>query len=255
LKTLNGSGEIMDMEFKITNAADSPPSNYQRESQYEEMIADMDVMVPMRDDVHLCVDVYRPDASEKFPALLAFAIYNKDIQGPEMAKALPPQPAWSPLWTGPLEAGDTKYFVSRGYVHVIGSPRGIGKSEGGGSREWDSYDLIEWIAQQPWCDGNVGMIGISGFGAEQLHVAKQQPPHLKAIFPFDSRGAYGELGGFRDEYPGGVIHLFRYLISHAGVIHQKKGRPEELPPDIEKKWEECRLIFIFSSIPMTKRRL
>jgi putative CocE/NonD family hydrolase len=239
LKTLNGSGEIMDMEFKITNAADSPPSNYQRESQYEEMIADMDVMVPMRDDVHLCVDVYRPDASEKFPALLAFAIYNKDIQGPEMAKALPPQPAWSPLWTGPLEAGDTKYFVSRGYVHVIGSPRGIGKSEGGGSREWDSYDLIEWIAQQPWCDGNVGMIGISGFGAEQLHVAKQQPPHLKAIFPFDSRGAYGELGGFRDEYPGGVIHLFRYLISHAGVIHQKKGRPEELPPDIEKKWEEA----------------
>ena len=229
----------MDREFKITNAADSPPSNYQRESQYEKMIQERDVMVPMRDDVQLCVDIYRPDSSEKFPALLAFAIYNKDFQGPEMAKVLPPQPAWSPLWTGPMEAGDTKYFVSRGYVHVIGSPRGIGKSEGGGSREWDSYDLIEWIAQQPWCDGNVGMIGISGFGVEQLYVAKQQPPHLKAIFPFDSRGAYGELGGFRDEYPGGVIHLFRYLISHFSVIHQQKGRPEELPPDIERKWEEA----------------
>ncbi len=35
-----------------------------------------------------------------------------------MAEALPPQPAWSPLWTGPLEAGDTRFFVSRGYVHV-----------------------------------------------------------------------------------------------------------------------------------------
>ena len=103
-----------------------------------------------------------------------------------------------------MEAGDTKFFVSRGYVHVIGSPRGVGKSEGGGSREWDCYDLIEWIAAQPWCDGNVGMVGISGFGAEQLAVAKKQPPHLRAIFPFDSRGAYGELGGFRDEYPGGV---------------------------------------------------
>ena len=229
----------MDREFKITNAADSPPSNYQRESQYEKMVQEMDILVPMRDGVQLCVDIYRPESSEQFPTLLAFAIYNKDVQGPEMAKALPPQPAWSPLWTGPLEAGDTKYFVSRGYVHVIGSPRGIGKSEGGGSREWDSYDLIEWIAQQPWCDGNVGMIGISGFGAEQLYVAKQQPPHLKAIFPFDSRGAYGELGGFRDEYPGGVIHLFRYLISHFSVIHQQKGRPEKLPPDIERKWEEA----------------
>ncbi len=37
-----------------------------------------------------------------------------------MAEALPPQPAWAPLWTGPLEAGDTHFLVSRGYVHVIG---------------------------------------------------------------------------------------------------------------------------------------
>ena len=181
---------------------DSPPSNYQREPEYDKMIKEKDVMVPMRDGVHLCADIYRPDSKEKFPALLAFAIYNKDVQGPDMFDALPPQPAWSHLWAGPLEAGDTKYFVSRGYVHVISSPRGVGKSEGGGSRQWDSYDLIEWIAEQSWCDGDVGMIGISGFGAEQLYVAKQQPPHLKAIFPFDSRGAYGDLGGFRDEYPG-----------------------------------------------------
>ena len=69
--------------------------------------------------------------------------------------------------------GRYTFFVSRGYVHVVGSPRGIGKSDGGGSRQWDSYDLIEWIAQQPWCDGNVGMVGISGFGAEQLFAARQ----------------------------------------------------------------------------------
>src|SRR5712691_9238636 len=53
----------------------------------------------MRDGVKLCVDVYRPDTGEKLPALLAFAIYNKDFQGPDMAEALPPQPAWTPLWT------------------------------------------------------------------------------------------------------------------------------------------------------------
>lgn len=229
----------IDHESTLFNSPDSPPSNYQREPLYKTIIKERDVKVPMRDGVHLCVDVYRPDASEKFPALLAFAIYNKDFQGPEIFEAVPPQPAWSPLWTGPIEAGDTQYFVSRGYVHVIGNPRGIGKSEGGGSRTWDSYDLIEWIAQQPWCDGIVGMIGISGFGAEQLFVAKQQPPHLKAIFPYDSRGAYGELGGFRDEYPGGVLHLFRYLVGHFSVIHQQKGRPEKLPPEKEKLWEEA----------------
>ena len=96
--------------------------------------------------------------------------------------------------------------------------------------------MIEWIAAQPWCDGNVGMVGISGFGAEQLAVAKKQPPHLKAIFPFDSRGAYGEFGGFRDEYPGGVIHLFRYLVGHFSAMHQHKGPPGALPPEQEKLW-------------------
>lgn len=221
------------------NHPETPPGSYDREPQYRDMIAEKDVLVPMRDGVKLAIDVYRPKSDERFPALLAFAIYNKDLQGPDAAEALPPQPSWAPMWAGLLEAGDTKFFVSRGYVHVIGSPRGIGKSEGGGSREWDCYDLIEWIAQQPWCDGNVGMVGISGFGAEQLAVAKQQPPHLKAIFPFDPRGAYGHLGGFRDEYPGGVIHTFRYLIGHFSAIHQNKGRPGALPPDKEKLWREA----------------
>ena len=220
-------------------SAENPGPVYDREPLYSSIARDIDVMVPMRDGVNICVDVYRPEAAGKFPVLLAFAIYNKDFQGPDMAEALPPQPAWSPLWTGPLEAGDTKFFVSRGYVHVIGSPRGVGKSQGGGSREWDCYDLIEWIAAQPWCDGNVGMVGISGFGAEQLAVAKKQPPHLKAIFPFDSRGAYGEFGGFRDEYPGGVIHLFRYLVGHFSAMHQNKGAPGALPPPLEKAWAEA----------------
>ena len=73
------------------------------------------------------------------------------------------------------------------------------------------------------------MVGISGFGAEQFHVAKQQPPHLKAIFPFDPRGAYGMLGSFREEYPGGVLHLFRYLVGHFSAMHQHRGAPGALP--------------------------
>lgn len=223
----------------LIESSDSPPCGYARAAEHESMISEKNVAVPMRDGVGIAIDVYRPDAPGKFPALLAFAIYNKDLQGPDFNESLPPQPAWSPLWAGPLEAGDTRFFVSRGYVHVIGMPRGVGASGSGGSREFDSYDLIEWIATQPWCDGNVGMIGISGFGAEQFHVAKQKPPHLRAIFPFDPRGAYGPFGGFRDEHPGGVLHLFRYLIFHFSAFHQNKGAPGALSPEREALWRSA----------------
>jgi hypothetical protein len=223
----------------LTISAQEPPIEYDRPPTFSEILEERDTPVPMRDGVRLSVDVYRPKTPDKVPALLAFAVYNKDLQAPDVVQALSPQPAWAPLWTGWLEAGDTKFLTSRGYAHIIGAPRGFGKSESGGSREWDSYDLIEWIAQQPWCDGNVGMIGISGFGAEQFNVAKQRPPHLKAIFPFDPRGAYGKLGSFREEYPGGVLHLFRYLLSQNIVMHQNKGQPGALPPEKEKLWQEA----------------
>jgi predicted acyl esterase len=223
----------------LSPSGDRLPVSYDREPTYQGMIAEKDVAVPMRDGVNLSVDIYRPDTTEKLAALLAFSIYNKDLQGPDVAKALPPQPAWSSLWAGLLEAGDTKFLVSRGYIHIIGSPRGVFKSDAGGSRLWDSYDLIEWIAQQPWCDGNVGMVGISGFGAEQFHVARQNPPHLKAIFPLDPRGAYGMMGSFREEYPGGVLHFFRYLIMHFAATHGNKGKPGTLPPEKEALWREA----------------
>lgn len=228
-----------DSAIDLLPASDQSPVRYDRPPEYDGMVAERDVMVPMRDGVKIAIDIYRPDTPKKLPALLAFAIYNKDMQGPDIAEALPPQPAWSSLWAGPLEAGDTKFLVARGYIHVVGSPRGVGKSESGGSRQWDSYDLIEWIAAQPWCDGKVGMIGISGFGAEQFHAAKQNPPHLKAIFPFDPRGAYGTLGSFREEYPGGMLHLFRYYIMHFAALHGAKGQPKALPPEREALWQKA----------------
>jgi putative CocE/NonD family hydrolase len=223
----------------LTATGNELPTQYDRAPEYDGFIEERDVRVPMRDGVHLSVDIYRPDTREKLPAILAFAIYNKDLQGPDIAEALTPQPAWSALWTGWLEAGDTRFITARGYVHVIGAPRAIGKAEGGGSREFDSYDLIEWIARQPWCNGQVGMVGISGFGAEQFNVAKQQPPSLKAIFPYDPRGAYGTLGSFREEYPGGVLHMFRYLILQNLIAHQNKGQPGQLSPEREELWQEA----------------
>jgi uncharacterized protein len=222
----------------------SPPPAYDREPAHREMSTERDVMVAMRDGVRICVDVYRPAADGRFPALLAFAPHNKDMQTPEATENSDPQPAWAPGWFGHQEAGDTRFFVSRGYVHVIGNPRGVGKSEPAGPEHnpWvgadtDLYDLIEWIATQPWCDGNVGMVGISAYGGAQFHAATLGSPHLKAIFPYDSCAAYGDGPlGFRDLYPGGVLHTFIYLIDQAGVGHLARGAPGPLPAEVEEKW-------------------
>jgi putative CocE/NonD family hydrolase len=220
-------------------SGDRPPTDYERAPEHDGIIRELDVVVPMRDGTRLVLDVYRPEAPGRFPALFAFGGHPKHIQGPDVSAAMTPQPSWSTLWTGHMEAGDTQFFVSRGYVHVIGSPRGIGKSDGGGSREWDAYDVIEWIAAQPWCDGQVGMVGIGAFAGEQYAAARKQPPHLKVIFPYDGRGAYGPYGGFRHEYPGGVIHTMRYLVDHFSAAHTQKGQPGDLPPEKEALWREA----------------
>ncbi|MCK5429203.1 MAG: CocE/NonD family hydrolase, partial [Anaerolineales bacterium] len=103
--------------------------------------------------------------------------------------------------------GDAKYFVPRGYVQVIADPRGIAKSEGefsyfGLAEQEDGYDIIEWIAEQPWCDGNVGMIGHSWFAMNQYLIAAQNPPHLKSIFPHS-----------------GATDIYRQFIYHGGIFH------------------------------------
>src|SRR5205823_1280729 len=113
------------------------------------------VGVPTRDGVQLLADVHRPDAEGRFPALVAASCYPRQIQN-----------TGAPL--GFVEAGATDFWVPRGYVHVIANVRGTGGS--GGTYSWldqtereDMYDLVEWTAAQPWCDGRVGMIGISYF--------------------------------------------------------------------------------------------
>jgi uncharacterized protein len=166
-----------------------------------------DIYVPMRDGVKLAINVYRPDGPGKFPALLALSPYVKDQQE---CYWLPPQAAGTPLWDGSVEAGDTRYIVPRGYVHIIADERGTGKSEGRDANSGprglggDGYDLVEWIAKQPWCDGNVGMTGYSAFSAAQFMTAAEQPPHLRAIY--FSGIAPDSYRGYA--YSGGVLCLF-----------------------------------------------
>ena len=165
----------------VLNDSKIPPPHYDPPVLFDadRMIQERDVRVRMRDGVRLCIDIYRPDTKKKVPALLAVARHNKDMQSPETceeAPAIGPQPAWAPFWFGAQEAGDTRYLVARGYAHVIGNIRGHAKSEDGPPSETDHYDLIEWIAGQSWCDGNIGMIGPSDFARRQIEAAKQQPP-------------------------------------------------------------------------------
>lgn len=136
---------------------------------------DINVAVPVRDGVSLMADVHRPDASGRFPALIAASPYPRQIQD-----------LGAPM--GFIEAGVTDYWVPRGYSHVIANVRGTGGSGGtfgffDAQERQDMYDLVEWAAAQPWCDGTVGMIGISYFAMTQLEAAVERPPHLKAIFP------------------------------------------------------------------------
>lgn len=208
--------------------------NEPSEPVYNTKVEGTDIMVPMRDGTRVAIDVYRPDAEGRFPALLAFAYHNKFLQSPEVAEACNNQPAWAPLWCGPAEGGDTKFFTSRGYVHVVGNPRGFGHSDPGdplAEGRTDAYDLIEWIAEQPWCDGHVGMIGISAFGMNQMIAAMTQPPHLKAIFPYDP-----SLFSFRDVCPGGLIHT---MFLHLMKFSVENPREVKLSPEEEALWEEA----------------
>ena len=154
---------------------------------YDKMIVEKDVMVTARDGVKLAVDVYRPDAEGKFPTLFTISVYGKDTQTFDT----PQQNFGGTIFEASIEAGDIEYFVERGYAYVVGDYRGIGSSEGempGMFSKYegeDGYDIIEWIAQQPWSDGQVGGTGTCYFGFTQLIIAEQQPPHLKCIAPFE----------------------------------------------------------------------
>ncbi|HEY4076731.1 MAG TPA: CocE/NonD family hydrolase [Rhizomicrobium sp.] len=134
-----------------------------------------DVAIPMRDGVDLLADIFRPTSPDRYPVLIAASPYPRQIQN-----------LGAPL--GFIEAGASDFFVPRGYVHVIANVRGTSGSGGtfgffDGQERRDMHDLVEWAAQQPWSDGNVGMIGISYFAMSQMEAAVERPPHLKAIMP------------------------------------------------------------------------
>ncbi|MFC2044983.1 CocE/NonD family hydrolase [Chloroflexota bacterium] len=155
------------------------------------------VYVTMRDGVKIAVDVYHPTEKGSYPALVSMSPYIKEIQ------------QWPPVLTHSIEAGSTRFFVPKGYVHVIVQIRGTGMSQGQYDildkvQQEDGYELVEWAARQPWCNGSVGMMGDSYFAMTQYMVAALQPPHLKCIAPCD-----GATDLYRDFfYKGGIFNAW-----------------------------------------------
>ena len=120
----------------------------------------------MRDAVRLSVDVFRPKTDGRFPAILIITPYSNN----------------------PGYQGRGSWFAQRGYVVAVADSRGRNDSEGtwdpfSPKHKTDGYDLVEWLAAQPWCDGNVGMMGLSYMGWAQWWTASQAPPSLRAIVP------------------------------------------------------------------------
>ncbi len=151
------------------------------------------IYVTMRDGIKIAVDVFRPEKAGRYPAFLSTSGYIREIQ------------TFAPELSHSIEAGATSYFVPKGYVHVIGQARGSGYSQGKYNfydmvEQQDEAEIVEWIAQQEWCDGNVGMLGDSYFGRIQWLVAGEQPAHLKAIAPYDA-----SMDDYRSRHEGGFI--------------------------------------------------
>ncbi|MGC9670740.1 CocE/NonD family hydrolase [Planosporangium sp. 12N6] len=207
-----------------------------------------DLRVPMRDGVTLAVDAYHGIQDKPRPALIAMSAYGKELQA--LALTTPPQRRPSPMWDGCIEAGDIARVVKEDYVHVIGDMRGTGYSDGvmignynfgGVSQGQDLYDLIEWVAAQPWCDGNVGMIGISYFGSMQVLAAAERPPHLKAIFV-----SGGHFDFYETTYHGGIMWFMPRAAREgrggdSGIAHTcVKSRMQEVhsPEELKKLVDE-----------------
>jgi putative CocE/NonD family hydrolase len=148
-----------------------------------------DVPITLRDGVTTYIDVYRPDDAEPHPVILQRTPYNKSMLAVSIAQI------------------DFLKATRRGYAVAIQDCRGRYTSEGDFRPFYqemnDGYDSVEWIGTQPWCDGNVGMVGASYIGAVQWLAAVMAPPHLKAIIPIVTASDYYE--GWT--YQGGAFEL------------------------------------------------
>ena len=144
------------------------------------VVVEKNVAMRTRDGVTLYADIYRPQASGKFPVLVVRTPYDK---GAGMALT------------------EKDFFPPRGYVVIVQDTRGRHSSEGEFvpfvHEARDGYDTIEWAAGLPWSNGAVGTVGQSYLGLVQYFAAPERPPHLKAMSPVSGPVSYFENFAYR----------------------------------------------------------
>ncbi len=173
-----------------------------------EVVVQKNVMAPVRDGVRLALDIYLPASNGaalpgRFPTILSRTPYDKEA---------------------PATVREAQWFASRGYSVVMNDVRGRYRSEG----VWrlilddgrDGYDIVEWIAKQPWSAGKIGTIGTSYPGGTQHALAEMNPPHLTTMIPVDALSNVG-IAGFRH---GGAFELrFMNWIYTIGAPNAKRA--------------------------------
>lgn len=127
-----------------------------------------DIDVPMRDNVILSCDIYRPRTEGKYPVLISRTPYGKTNREHDYEMF-------------------ARLYASQGYVVIVQAVRGKHPSEGDFEpyvhEASDGHDTVEWAAQQPWSTGRVGMVGFSYLGSCVWLAATQPSEYLKALIP------------------------------------------------------------------------
>ncbi len=205
-----------------------------------QILIEKDVAVPMRDGATLMADVFRPKDGAKVPAIINLGPYQKDKLW-VVPDTLDEKPNAFMNW----ETINPLWWVPQGYAAVRVDGRGSGKSQGqcepwSRAESIDFYDAIEWAAGQPWCNGKVGLSGISYYAINQWFAANQQPPSLKAIIPWE---------GFADIYRdalfhGGILSVFMTNWFTAHLMHHTLGRASQ---QVANAWQTNTLHFWLSN--------
>ncbi len=155
--------------------------------------------IPMRDGTRLAVDLIRPTlngepASASLPVVWMHTPYNRrEFRGRPTAEFYPGYA---------LKLVPHGYNVAvvdfRGVFASFGHNIGYNRGEWLDEAKWDAYDITEWLADQPWSNGRVGMWGCSATGGSQMQALTTRPPSLKAVVPMSAEYdayAFAVLGG------------------------------------------------------------
>lgn len=206
-----------------------------------DILLERDVPVTLRDGVTIYTDVFRPVAEGRYPAIMAWSPYGKEVGG-QMLDDVPgrsgvPLNATSGLEK--FEGPDPAYWVAKGYAVVNPDKRGAYMSEGnllywGHEDALDGCDVIEWIASRPWCNGKIGMSGNSWLTVSQWFIAAEQPEHLAAIAPWE-----GFCDHYRESGTRGGIPTPEFPEMIAETFASNGGRLEDQPRMIVEKPFMC----------------